>query len=107
VKLTKSSFYYSPKAKSPERMKAKADLVAHIEVICLEFPRYNYRRVTKQLQREGWVINHRMTLRRYCLFNRITQHPARLSLPFLSNHRGALHSFKIIVKEEWVPAVYC
>jgi len=79
MKLTRSSFYYSPKAKSPERMKVKADLVDRIEVICLEFPRYDYRRVTKQLQREGWLINHRMTSKSLCLFNQIWCYPTRFS----------------------------
>jgi putative transposase len=30
-----------------------------MEQICLDFPRYGYRRVTQQLKREGWVINHK------------------------------------------------
>lgn len=34
-----------------------------IECIVLEFPGYGYRRVTKQLQRDGWVINHKRVLR--------------------------------------------
>jgi len=63
MNLARSSFYYRPKAKSPDRMKAEADLVDIIEAICLEFPRYGYRRVTKQLQREGWVVNHKKVLR--------------------------------------------
>ena len=61
MNLSRSSFYY--KAKNPDRMKAEADLVDRIEAICLEFPRYGYRRVTKQLQREGWVVNHKKVLR--------------------------------------------
>jgi len=44
-------------------MEEEADLVDRIEAICLEFPRYGYRRVTKQLQREGWVVNHKKVLR--------------------------------------------
>ena len=44
-------------------MKAEADLVDHIEAICLEFPRYGYRRVTRQLKREGWAVNHKRVLR--------------------------------------------
>ena len=44
-------------------MKAEADLADRIEVICLEFPRYGYRRVTKQLQRESRVVNHKRVLR--------------------------------------------
>jgi len=63
MNLARSSFYYKPKAKSPDRMKAEADLVDRLEAICLEFPRYGYRRVTKQLQREGWVVNHKKVLR--------------------------------------------
>ena len=63
MKLARSSFYYKPTAKSPYQMKAEADLVDRIEAICLEFPRYGYRRVTKQLQRERWVVNHKKVLR--------------------------------------------
>ena len=63
MNLARSSIYYKPKAKSPDRMEAEADLVDRIEAICLEFPRYGYRRVTKQLQREGWVVNHKKVLR--------------------------------------------
>jgi hypothetical protein len=43
MKLSRSSFYYRPKTKGPERMKAEADLRDRIEGICLEFPRYGYR----------------------------------------------------------------
>lgn len=34
-----------------------------IEAITLEFPGYGYRRVTKQLQRDGWTVNHKRVLR--------------------------------------------
>jgi len=63
MSIARSSFYYKPRAKSPDQMEAEADLVDRIEAICLEFPRYGYRRVTKQLQREGWTINHKKVLR--------------------------------------------
>lgn len=62
MSIVRSSFYYKPKAKSPDRMKAEADLVDRIEAICLEFPRYGYRRVTHQLKHEGWTINHKRIL---------------------------------------------
>jgi transposase InsO family protein len=35
-----------PKDKSPEKMQKEADLRDRIEAICLEFPRYGYRRIT-------------------------------------------------------------
>ena len=34
-----------------------------IERIVLEFPGYGYRRVTHQLRRDGWTINHKRVLR--------------------------------------------
>ena len=63
MKLARSSFYYKPKTKSLEQMKVEADLRDRIEAICLEFPRYGYRRVTHQLKHEGWQINHKRVLR--------------------------------------------
>ena len=63
MKLSRSSFYYRPKAKDPGWMKAEADLRDKIESICLEFPRYGYRRVTHQLKHEGCQVNHKKVLR--------------------------------------------
>ncbi len=63
MKLARSVYYYRPKAKSPERKKAEADLKSRIENICLEFPRYGYRRVTEQLQRDNLRVNHKKVLR--------------------------------------------
>jgi len=40
-------------------MKAKADLRDKIEAICLEFPRYGYRRVTHHMKHEGCQVNHK------------------------------------------------
>jgi putative transposase len=34
-----------------------------IEATVLEWPRYGYRRVTAQLQRDGWEVNHKRVLR--------------------------------------------
>jgi len=63
MNIPRSSFYRKPSAKSSDRMKLEADLVDCIEGICLEFPRYGYRRVTHQLKREGWRANHKKVLR--------------------------------------------
>jgi putative transposase len=63
MNLARSSFYYKSRAASPGRMKLEADLMDCIEVICLEFPRYGYRRVSQQLKREGWLVNHKKVLR--------------------------------------------
>ncbi len=62
MNLARSIFYHKAKAKTTGQMKAEADLIDRIEGICLEFPGYGYRRVTHQLQREGWVVNHKRVL---------------------------------------------
>mgnify|MGYP003681933581 CR=1 FL=1 len=57
MNIARSTFYYRGKARSSEQqMKAEADLRDRIEAICLEFPRYGYRRVTRQLKREGGLV---------------------------------------------------
>jgi putative transposase len=63
MKLARSSFYYKQRAKTTEQLKLAADLRDQIEAICLEFPRYGYRRVTKQLQHDGVRINHKKVLK--------------------------------------------
>jgi transposase InsO family protein len=61
--LSRSSYYDRPSGPSPEQRKAQADLRDRIEQIALKFPRYGYRRVTAQLQREGFGVNHKRVLR--------------------------------------------
>jgi putative transposase len=63
MNIARSTFYRRPKNRTPEKMKAEADLIDHIEAICLEFPRYGYRRVTAQLKRDRLLVNHKKVLR--------------------------------------------
>jgi len=63
MNIARSTFYCRRKTRNPDRMKAEADLVDRIEAICLEFPRYGYRRVTEQLKRDRWLVNHKRVLR--------------------------------------------
>jgi len=60
MNIARSTFYYRRKTASPEKY---AGIIGRIEAICLEFPGYGYRRVTKQLQHEELVINHKKVLR--------------------------------------------
>ena len=57
--LARSSYYYQPRAASPAKLQADADLRDRLEEIALRFPRYGYRRMTRQLQREGFAVNHK------------------------------------------------
>ncbi len=63
MNIARSTFYCRRKTRNPDEMKTEADLIDRIETICLEFPRYGYRRVTEQLKRDGWLINHKRVLR--------------------------------------------
>jgi len=63
MKLPISSFYYHRQGHSVEQKSIEADLSDRIEAICLEYPRYGYRRVTAQLKREKFLVNHKRVLR--------------------------------------------
>jgi len=63
MNLPRSSFYYSPKEPSSAEQDHEKALQGRIEALCLEFPRYGYRRVTAQLHREGLPINHKKVLK--------------------------------------------
>jgi putative transposase len=63
MKLPRSSYYYRPIEQPIWEQKRRADLQDRIEQLACEFPGYGYRRITKQLQREGCRINHKKVLR--------------------------------------------
>lgn len=63
MNIPRSTYYYRPKSFSMERQKLDADLRDCIERIALEFTCYGYRRVTAQLKREGWCVNHKRVTR--------------------------------------------
>jgi transposase InsO family protein len=63
MKLARSSFYYKPQSETAEQLESEADLRDKIEAICLEFPGYGYRRVTKQLTHDRLIVNHKKVLR--------------------------------------------
>lgn len=72
VELAPSTFYYHPHAAETLALRNA------IEEIALEYPRYGYRRITAELKRRGWQVNHKPVLnlmregslvvdvRRYC-----------------------------------------
>ena len=56
--VTRSSYYYQP-VESPD----EAKLRGAIKRTAAEWPTYGYRRITKQLQRGAWVVNHKRVQR--------------------------------------------
>ena len=62
--LPRSRYYQllAPQSRAEERSEALR-LRDRIEELCLEFPRYGYRRVTAQLRREDFLVNHKRVQR--------------------------------------------
>ena len=63
MNIPRSTFYKRAKPLTEEELKKEADLQGRIEEICIEWPRYGYRRVTHQLQDEQWAVNHKKVAR--------------------------------------------
>lgn len=55
--------WYSTRPSPEERATRDTALRAAIEALVLAFPGYGYRRVSAQLQRDGWTVNHKRVLR--------------------------------------------
>lgn len=53
----RSSYYYASAAEDTTAVRCA------VEAVVTEFPTYGYRRVTKQLQREAWPVNHKRVVR--------------------------------------------
>jgi len=71
MNLASSSYYYQPKADLDRQARSDAELRDHIERIQGEFSGYGYRRLGKQLRREGIYVNDkriRRVQRKYQLF---------------------------------------
>jgi putative transposase len=71
VSLASSSYYYQPVADLQAKERQDSELRDQIERLHAEFPGYGYRRLDKQLRREGIVVNNkriRRVQRKYGLF---------------------------------------
>ena len=62
-----STYYYQPHPAED------LDVREALEEIALEFPRYGYRRVTAELARRGWQVNHKRVQRLMREANLITE----------------------------------
>jgi transposase InsO family protein len=59
--VSRSWYYERPTPE--EKARTDVELRDAIERIVLEFPGYGYRRVTAELHRRGWTVNHKRVLR--------------------------------------------
>jgi len=63
TEVSRSGFYRFLSSVKEKAASIEANLIEHIEHICVDMPGYGYRRVTKALQRIGYRINHKRVLR--------------------------------------------
>ncbi|KPQ30969.1 MAG: HTH-like domain, partial [Phormidesmis priestleyi Ana] len=56
IGYSRSRYYYQPRAEKETEEEA---LKAAINDVSGRYPTYGYRRITKQLQREDWNVNHK------------------------------------------------
>jgi putative transposase len=59
MKLARSTYYY----RSRRNAAAEKLLLGRIEMLCAEFPRDGYRRITHQLRADRMVVNHKAVAR--------------------------------------------
>jgi len=57
LEVPRSSFYYKAKGRDDE------EVIQQILSIACQFPRYGYRRITAELRRRGYRVNHKKVLR--------------------------------------------
>ena len=63
TEVSRSGFYLFLSSVKEKAVLIEANLIEHIEHICVDMPGYGYRRVTKALQRMGYRINHKRVLK--------------------------------------------
>ena len=63
LEVPRSSFYYRAKRGDDE------EVIHQILSIACQFPRYGYRRITAELRRRGYIVNHKKVLRLMRKFN--------------------------------------
>jgi putative transposase len=56
IGYSRSRYYYQPDGQKKE---TESTLKTAIADVAGRYPTYGYRRITKQLQREGWAVNHK------------------------------------------------
>jgi len=96
MELPRSTYYYQP-CNRQEKLKQDADLRDRIERIILEFSGYGYRRITRQLQREGFRVNHKRVLRIMGEANLLCRKKKRFTVTTDSKH--AFRVYPNLVKD--------
>ena len=64
VGCPRSSYYYRANASNDTQLRTAIETAElHLRSVATEWPTYGYRRVTAQLRRQGWKVNHKRVSR--------------------------------------------
>jgi len=88
--LARSTFYYQSH-RGAASSALDATLCERMQAIALVFPRYGYRRMTAQLRREGFAVNHKRVLRLMRVANLLCQTKRRFVRTTDSGHGLAVY----------------
>jgi putative transposase len=94
LKISRSSIYYEEKERPDETM-----LANEINEIWLDMPAYGYRKITKELQRQAYKVNHKRVLRMLREMNIVAMYPKPKTTIINSQHKKypyLLRDLKII-----------
>jgi len=81
--VSRAGFYrFSPK----EKGKTDMELREAMQRIALEFPSYGWRRMTAELKRRGWAVNHKGVYRLMCEDNLLCLRKRKFIVTSDSNH---------------------
>ena len=61
ARISRASYYRFLQRRAPQE--ADVELRAEMQRISLAYRRYGYRRVTAELRRRGWIVNHKKVMR--------------------------------------------
>ena len=87
--VSRASFYRVPIA---GRREEDVDLRDDMQRIALEFPSYGWPRMTKELQRRGWAVNHKRVYRLMCEDNLLCLRKRKFVVTTDSNHPFPIYS---------------
>ncbi len=99
--VRRSSYFTWIKQKSEKPSLEDFGLLKNLQVIAEEFPRYGYRRITKELQRRNFQINHKKVLK----FTREKHLLCRTKKKFKPQTTNSNHSLKVFpnLTKDFIP----
>jgi transposase InsO family protein len=99
--ISRQAFYKWKKQEHPKN--ADKDVLAVMQGIALEFPKYGYRRITYALRRDGFVVNHKKVRRIMKENNLLVRR--RKSKPITTQSNHGFQKYPNLVKDKIITGI--